>query len=91
MRGGPRPALVRHSAPLPVWRPLAVLDERTRQDYIVSAVPVEQLRAAIRLLWPDEITPAAKRLLEQICDEHDPTASGTYPLSDLESGEGVNL
>lgn len=34
-------------------------------------IPVEQLRAAIRLLYPDEMTPNAKRVLESICEEHD--------------------
>jgi hypothetical protein len=33
-------------------------------------VPVERLRAAIRLLGPGEMTPTAKRMLESICDEH---------------------
>jgi hypothetical protein len=33
-----------------------------------SAIPVEQLRAMIRLLWPDEITPVAKRQLELLCE-----------------------
>jgi hypothetical protein len=35
----------------------------------VPAVPVEQLRAMIRMLWPDEITPVAKRQLEVLCDQ----------------------
>lgn len=34
------------------------------------AVPVGQLRSAIKLLWPEEMTPYAKRLLEQICEQH---------------------
>lgn len=38
----------------------------------MRAIPVEQLRAAIRLLWPDEITPQAKRLLEQLCEQAAP-------------------
>lgn len=33
------------------------------------AVPVEQLRAMIRLLWPSEITPTAKRQLESLCEQ----------------------
>jgi hypothetical protein len=35
------------------------------------AVPVEQLRAMIRLLWPEEITPTAKRQFELLCEQHD--------------------
>jgi len=31
----------------------------------------ERIRAAIRLLYPDEMTPTAKRVLERILDEHD--------------------
>jgi hypothetical protein len=36
-----------------------------------SAVPVERLRAMIRLLWPDEITPTAKRQLESLCEQYE--------------------
>ena len=40
-----------------------------------TMVPVEQLRAAIRQLFPDEMTPLAKSVLESICDqaEHGPS------------------
>lgn len=41
----------------------------------MTGVPVDQLRALIRLLWPAEITPTAKRHLEALCDQHD-TANG---------------
>jgi hypothetical protein len=34
-------------------------------------VPVEQLRAVIRLLWPEEITPIAKRQLESLCEQYE--------------------
>lgn len=37
-------------------------------------VPVEQLRAAVLLLGPQEMTPTAKRVLLSICDQHDPKA-----------------
>lgn len=37
------------------------------------SIPVERLRAAIRVLYPDDMTPDAKRVLDVICDEHDPT------------------
>lgn len=33
----------------------------------MSDVPVEQLRAMIRLLGPEEMTPIAKRQLQQLC------------------------
>lgn len=33
-------------------------------------VPVEQLRAAIRLIGDQDMTPVAKRVLEQICAQH---------------------
>jgi hypothetical protein len=36
----------------------------------VSGVPVGQLRAVIGLLWPSEITPAARRRLESLCTQH---------------------
>lgn len=41
-----------------------------QQAQAVSGIPVEQLRAMIRLLWPDEITPIAKRQLELLCKQH---------------------
>ena len=31
----------------------------------------ERIRAAIRLLYPDEMTPTAKRILERILDDED--------------------
>jgi hypothetical protein len=34
-------------------------------------VPTEHLRAMIRLLWPDEITPTARRQLESLCERYD--------------------
>lgn len=33
------------------------------------SVPSQRLRSAIRLLFPEEMTPMAKRVLESICDE----------------------
>jgi hypothetical protein len=35
----------------------------------------ERLRAAIRLLYPDDMTPTAKRILEKILDEEDKAAA----------------
>lgn len=35
-----------------------------------GAVPVEQLQAMIRLLWPEEMTPIAKRQLESLIEQH---------------------
>jgi hypothetical protein len=35
----------------------------------------ERIRAAIRLLYPDEMTPTAKRVLEKILDEEDHEAA----------------
>jgi len=32
-------------------------------------VEVERIRAAIRLLYPDEMTPTAKRILERILEQ----------------------
>lgn len=34
-------------------------------------IPVERLRAMIRLLSPGEITPIAKRQLELLCQEYE--------------------
>lgn len=31
----------------------------------------ERIRAAIRLLYPEHVTPTAKNVLERILDEHD--------------------
>ena len=36
-----------------------------------SSVLAERVRAAIRLLYPDEMTPQAKRVLESILDDSD--------------------
>lgn len=33
-----------------------------------STVPKEQLLAMINMLWPEEVTPAAKRMLLQLCE-----------------------
>lgn len=41
-----------------------------------NLVPVEQLRAAIRLIGDQDMTPAAKRILEQICDQHAQPSGG---------------
>ena len=41
-----------------------------RTEPTSGAVPVEQLKAMIRLLWPEEITPTAKRQLEKLCEQH---------------------
>lgn len=43
----------------------------------------ERIRAAIRLLYPDEITPTAKRVLENILDDEDheaPVSAGAFLL-----------
>ena len=37
----------------------------------MSAVPVEHLRAMVRLLYPEEMTPMAKRQLELLCQGYD--------------------
>jgi hypothetical protein len=42
------------------------------EAYVRSAMmPVSRIRAAIALLWPDEMTPNAKRVLEGICAQYD--------------------
>ncbi len=38
-----------------------------------ARVPVEQLRAMIRLLSPDHLTPIAKRQLESLCKQAEET------------------
>lgn len=53
-----RNATVRQSRPGP-------MSERCGQ------VPTEHLRSMIRLLFPDEMTPVAKRHLEAMCDQWD--------------------
>lgn len=37
----------------------------------MSAVPVNQLRAAIALIGAEDMTPTAKRVLESVCEQHD--------------------
>ena len=53
----------------------------------MSSVPTEQLRAMIRLLWPDEITPIAKRQLELLCDAADVKARYEKAVDNLTDGE----
>lgn len=36
-----------------------------------GAVPTERLRALVRLLYPEEITPTAKRMIERTCEEYE--------------------
>lgn len=36
-----------------------------------KGVPPAQLRAAVRMLFPEEMTPQAKRVLENICDQYE--------------------
>lgn len=43
----------------------------------MSGVPVERLRAMIRLLGPEEMTPTAARQLEALCREYDEDEEGT--------------
>lgn len=43
-------------------------------------IPVEQLRAMIRLLFPDEMTPMGKRMLDKLCDQYD-TPYGTVVIA----------
>lgn len=45
----------------------------------------ERIRAAIRLLYPDHMTPTAKRFLENILDDEDhqaPVSAGASALGD---------
>lgn len=41
-----------------------------------TGIPVEHLRAMIRLLGNEEMTPTARRHLTQLCDFYDEDASG---------------
>lgn len=36
-----------------------------------EGVPVPRLRALLRLLYPEEMTPVAKRMIEQVIEEHE--------------------
>lgn len=47
---------------------MEIVDNKITQ---VPSVTVAQLRSMIFLLFPEEMTPLAKRMLEKICDEHD--------------------
>ena len=38
---------------------------------INGMIPVAQLRALVALLWPEEITPIAKRMFDSVLEEHD--------------------
>ena len=42
-----------------------------------AGIDPARIRAAIRLLYPDEITPTAKRILERILDDEHPEAAPT--------------
>lgn len=49
-----------------------------------------RIRAAIRLLYPDEMTPTAKRVLEKVLDDIDHEAAADVAAFDLsEGGQGV--
>lgn len=37
----------------------------------VPAVPVERLRALVRMLYPEEMTPTAKRVIEGVAAEYE--------------------
>ena len=45
----------------------------------MHAVPTEQLRALVNLLWPDEITPTARRMLLAAADQHDQCVESVDP------------
>jgi hypothetical protein len=47
----------------------------------------ERIRAAIRLLYPDDMTPTAKRVLERILDEEDHEAAADAAAFVLPEGE----
>lgn len=47
------------------WQPGTTEGEPTR------AVPVARVRALVALLFPEEITPHAKRLIERVCEEYE--------------------
>ena len=36
----------------------------------MTGIPVERLDAMIRLLYPEEMTPTAKRMLRKLADEY---------------------
>lgn len=44
----------------------------------------DRIRAAIRMLYPDEMTPTAKNVLERILDDTDHEAPETSGASELE-------
>lgn len=55
----------------------SILHPTWELEYLSTDLPqhlidVEQLRAAIRLLYPDDITPTAKNVLERIIRESEP-------------------
>lgn len=69
MRGdAPRPAIGVDVSAKKVQGEL-VVEVTTTEAKGNPTVPVEQLRAMIRLLWPEEITPVAKRQLESLCEQ----------------------
>ena len=45
----------------------------------MHAVPTEQLRKLVNLLWPDEITPTARRMLLAAADQHDQCVESVDP------------
>ena len=53
-----------------------------------EAVPTERLRAALDLLYPEEMTPTARRVLESLCEEH---GGGGKRMSATDSGDYVGM
>lgn len=37
----------------------------------VPVVPTARIRALVRMLYPEEMTPMAKRMFDQVCDEYE--------------------
>lgn len=54
-----------------VWKHLDTcrrIDAKGRCLEAEASLPVEQVRALVRLLFPEEMTPTAKRVIEGACD-----------------------
>jgi len=50
--------------------------EHSAESVVVPAVPIDHLRAYINLVYPEEMTPQAKRILERIIEQYDGPVEG---------------
>lgn len=45
---------------------------------LTGSVPIERMRAVLRLISPDHITPMGRRMIEKVIDEYEQPCPHTY-------------